>query len=60
MRYSNLIIRLALAETGMHQYDLARLLGIAESTCSKLLRDELPEESQKRIAEIIKKGANND
>lgn len=60
MRYSNLTIRLALAEAGMHQYDLARLLGIAESTCSKLLRDELPEESQKRIAEIIKKEASHD
>lgn len=60
MRYSNITIRLAMAEAGIHQYDLARLLGIAESTCSKLLRDELPKETQERIVGIIKKGANND
>ena len=57
--FNNIQIKIALSEKGLHQYDLARMLGIAESTCSKMLREELPREKQKEILELIR-GKQND
>ena len=57
--FANLEIKKALADKKLHQYDLARLLGIAESTCSKMLRDELPKEKAAEILKVIE-GVNND
>lgn len=54
MNLNNLQIKVALSEKGLRQYDLARLLGIAESTCSKMLREELPQDKQKEIINLIK------
>lgn len=57
--FTNLEIRKALADKKLHQYDLARILGIAESTCSKMLRDELTEEKTAEILKVIE-GVDND
>ena len=59
-RKKNIAIYVALAEKGMWQYELAHLLGCSEGRVSILLREELPEEKQKEIIEMIKKGANNE
>ena len=53
---ANIRIRTALEETRMRHWELADLLGISENTLTRRLRKELPEEEQKRIISIIKKG----
>lgn len=52
---NNLIIREALKECGMCQWQLADLLGIREDALSKMLRYELPEAEQIEMAKIIRK-----
>ena len=49
----NKLVKFALLEAGMKQWELAELLGMSESALSRRLRDELPEEEQKRIIAII-------
>ena len=49
----NISVRIKLTESGMKQWQLARLLGISESQLSRKLRTELPQEEQDRIIEII-------
>lgn len=51
---NNLLIRNALKEYGVKQWQLAELLGCGEYTLCRKLRRELPKEEQERIAEIIK------
>lgn len=48
-------IREKLKQCGMYQWELAKLLNVAESTLTRRLREELPEEETKRILEIIEK-----
>lgn len=50
----NALIREALKEYNLKQWELADLLGISEYTLCKRLRKELPEEEKKRIVAIIK------
>jgi len=54
-RKANIKIRNALKETGLHQWELALLLGVGESTLVRNLRKELPEEEQERIISLIHK-----
>ena len=55
---NNRIIRIALIDAGLKQWQAARLLGISEAGFSRLLRDEQPELEQERIAKIIMRGNN--
>ena len=48
-------IRIKLVERELTQYDLAKLLGVSETTVYRRLRDELPEEEQDRIINMIEK-----
>nr|DAP86117.1 MAG TPA: antitoxin [Caudoviricetes sp.] len=50
----NYEIRVELMKRGMKQYELAELLGIADSALSRKLRKELPDEEKQRILEIIR------
>lgn len=50
---NNLKIRLALLEHNFKQWQLAKLLGVSESTVNRLLREELPEERQDQIVALI-------
>lgn len=50
---NNKKIRIKMLELDMKQWELARLLGIGESSVSRKLRDELPEEEQDRICTLI-------
>ena len=50
----NYEIRVELMKRGMKQYELAELLGIADSALSRKLRKELPVEEKQRILEIIR------
>lgn len=48
-------IRIELAATGVKQYQVADCLGIAYTSFSRILREELPETEKSRILEIIDK-----
>ena len=50
---NNTKIRVAMALHGMRQYEVAKLLGWAESKLSQKLRDEMPEEEQDMIVQMI-------
>lgn len=49
-------IELALMETGLRKYQLAKLMGISESTFGRMMREELSDEKQEEIVELIKSG----
>ena len=49
----NRIIKEALFETGIRQYELSAILGVSESTVWRKIRTELPEEDQRSIAKKI-------
>lgn len=53
-RRNNMIIRAALLETGMKQWELAELLGCSEYTLCRKLRHEMDEAKQREIAEKIR------
>lgn len=42
---------------GLHQYEVAHLLGIHETTLVSWLRYELPDEKKQKILDAIEKGA---
>ena len=48
-RYKNANIRIALIEADMAEYELAELLGIADTSLSRKLRRELTEKEQQDI-----------
>lgn len=48
-------IREALKEAGLYQWELAKIMGIGETTISRYLRVEMPEEEQDKIIELIRK-----
>lgn len=50
---NNTKIRIKMLETGMKQWEVARLLGMSEPVLSRRLRDELPEDEQDRIVALI-------
>lgn len=51
---NNRILRVALFEADMKQYQLAELLGVSEGRVSTMLRRELPANEQQRLVRIIK------
>lgn len=51
---NNRILRAALFEADMKQYQLAELLGVSEGRVSTMLRRELPANEQQRLVRIIK------
>ena len=46
-------IRLALMDRGITQYELARIMGVSESTIGRKLRVELPAEETEEILRLI-------
>lgn len=54
---TNMIIRVALMETGMKQWQLAEILQISENTLGRRLRHEMDEAKQIEIAEKIREAA---
>ena len=60
---NNTMIRTELKRTGLKYWELARILGISDATLCRRLRDELPDEEQRKICQLINQrrgGANND
>lgn len=47
-------------ETGLKQWEIARLLGVGESVLSRKLRDELPAEEQEKICALIDQSKGGD
>ena len=56
----NQIIREELKRRGLHQWELAKLLSVGESTLTRRLREELSEEETQHILCVIKKGGKTD
>ena len=56
----NFMIRKALTDVNMRQWELADLLGISEATLSRRLRKELPEDIQKKYIAIINENKRNE
>ena len=52
----NISIRVAMMTHGLTQWDVAKSLGVSESTFYRMMRDELPEDEQKRIVSLIEEG----
>lgn len=55
----NLEIRLLLAEKRIKHYELAKAMGISDTTLSKKLRFELSNNQKQEIIEIINELASN-
>ena len=53
-KYNNKIIRIAMIENDLTQASLAKLLGVSESYVSIMLKHDLAEKEQNRIAWIIR------
>lgn len=53
-KQTNLIVREELARHGLFLWQLGKLLDVSESTVTRLMREELPEEEQKKLAQIIR------
>ena len=57
---ANIKVRVKMYETGLKQWELAKLMGVSESVLSRKLRDELPEEEQEKIIELIEGSLTNE
>ena len=57
---NNQKIRIAIMRQNLKYWEVAKLLGIGETTLWRKLREELPEEEQDRIVEMIERGESND
>ena len=53
MEKTNLKVRLAAREAGVHQWEIAEALGISEGSFCRRMRHELPEAEQARILATI-------
>ena len=53
MKRTNLQVRLAAREAGVHHWEIAEALGISEGAFCRRLRHELPEDEQARILATI-------
>lgn len=56
MKKKNISIRVAMMTHGLTQWDVAKILGVSESTFYRMMRDELPEDEQERIVKLIENG----
>ncbi len=52
----NMEIKTELMKSGMKNYELAELLGIADSALSRKLRKELPDDEKQKILKVIHMG----
>ena len=48
------MIRKALKDSGIKQWELSEMLGISEFTLSRKMRNELPQEEKERILNLIR------
>lgn len=58
-KMNNKSVRMAMLEHGVPQWKLAKMLGVSENTVWRRLREELPEEEQRRLVKIIEGGESN-
>ena len=58
MVIKNRIIREEQETLHLFNYQIARLLNISESTFGRMMREELPEKEQRRIAALIREAVN--
>lgn len=53
----NVSVRNALKEHGLFVCDLEEILGVSETTITRMMRHELPQDRQKEIIKLIEKEA---
>lgn len=53
-KHTNLIVREELAKHGLFLWQLGKLINVSESTITRLMREELPQEEQLRLVKIIR------
>lgn len=53
-------IRIAMIQNNVKQYEVAKLLGISETSLCRKLREELPEDEQNEIVAIIEGGVSDE
>lgn len=53
---NNVAVRNALTEHGLFTYSLEDILGVSETTVTRMMRHELPKEEQDRIIKLIEEG----
>lgn len=51
---NNKKVRIAMMEADIRQWELAKLMDISESSLTRKLREELPDEEQDEIVALIK------
>ena len=51
----NISIRTALKENGLYVYDLVDILGVSETTVTRMMRHELSQDDKNRIITLIEK-----
>jgi len=54
----NISVRNALKRYGLFVYDLERILDLSETSITRMMRRELPQDEQDRIISLIEKEAN--
>ena len=52
---SNEVVRQAMKQAGLSQWQLGDLLGCSENTVQRKLRKELPEDMKQHLLEVIEK-----
>lgn len=57
---NNLEIKQAIKNSGLKQYEIAKLLNISEFTFVRHLRYELPQEEKEKILKVIKENKKED
>lgn len=60
LKVNNLEIKQAIKNSGLKQYEIAKLLNISEFTFVRHLRYELPQEEKEKILKVIKENKKED
>lgn len=48
-------VRASIKDSGLYQWQISEFMGIGETTFSRMMRHELPQEKKQRIYEAIEK-----
>ena len=57
---NNKRIREELVRNQMFLWELAKMIGVSESTMTRMMREELPDARQDELIDLIRKGAKRD
>lgn len=55
MNGRNQLVRDELAKHGLFLWQLGKIINVSESTITRMMREELPEDEQRKLVELIRK-----